>query len=105
MSDPFIDARAIACEKLVDDAIKRDLSAAVLADSLKALGLKVAEAAKRQNNLPCELSPSAEIGLQDQEDQDRAVEEAAWASLQASLDSNSAPHVTPSDLSPNVLDK
>ncbi|KAF8797907.1 hypothetical protein BYT27DRAFT_7041215, partial [Phlegmacium glaucopus] len=46
-----------------------------------------------------------EIGSRDQEDRDRAVEEAAWASLRAKLDSSSAPHVAPSDLSPNTLDK
>jgi acetyl-CoA acetyltransferase len=32
------------CEKLVDDAVEKDLPAAELADSLKALGLKAIEA-------------------------------------------------------------
>ncbi|KAF8813206.1 hypothetical protein BYT27DRAFT_7085071 [Phlegmacium glaucopus] len=122
MSDPSVDARAIACERLVEDAIERDLSAAALADSLKGLGLKVVEAidylddfkqrieirharAKKQASPPHESSPSTGTGLQGQEDRDRAVEEAAWATLRAKLDSIPASRAAASDLSPNALDK
>ncbi|KAF8806497.1 hypothetical protein BYT27DRAFT_7257225 [Phlegmacium glaucopus] len=82
-SDPSVDVRAIACEKLVDDAIERDLPSA-LADSLKDLRLKVVEAA--------EFSTIA-------------VEEAAWASFHAKLNSVSGPRSGSSDLPPDALDK
>ena len=42
--DSSIDDRVAACERLVDEAVEKDLSAAVLADSLKSLGLKAVEA-------------------------------------------------------------
>ncbi|KAF8801620.1 hypothetical protein BYT27DRAFT_7114507 [Phlegmacium glaucopus] len=119
MSEQSIDARAIACERLVDDAVERDLPAAILADSLKALGLKVVEAidyidgfnqrieirrskAKKQNSPPRELSPSSGVVPPDQEVRDRAVEEAAWAAFRAKLDSA---YIEPSDPSSNAFDK
>ncbi|KAF8797569.1 hypothetical protein BYT27DRAFT_7125244 [Phlegmacium glaucopus] len=121
-SDPSIDARTTACERLVEDAVERDLSAAVLADSLKDLGLKAIEAidyidefkqrveirrskARKRNSPPRDLSPEAEGIPQNQEDRDRAVEEAAWASLRAKLESDSVSQAVPSDLSPNALDR
>ena len=39
-----IDNRLSACEKLVDEAVNKDLPATALADSLKELGLKAVEA-------------------------------------------------------------
>ncbi|KAF8805359.1 hypothetical protein BYT27DRAFT_7258470 [Phlegmacium glaucopus] len=121
-SNPSIDARTTACERLVEDAVERDLSAAVLADSLKDLGLKAIEAidyidefkqrveiqrskARKRNSPPHNLSPEAKGIPQSQEDRDRAVEEAAWASLRAKLESDSVSHAVPSDLSLNALDR
>ena len=44
VTETSVDSRVSACEKLVEEAIERDWSATVLADSLKELGLKAIEA-------------------------------------------------------------
>ena len=125
--DTSIDSRVSACEKLVDEAIEKDLPATVLADSLKELGLKAVEAvdyleefsqriairrskAKEPGTPPDEhVGPSVEHAAEAgphanvQEDRDRAVEEAAWASLRSKLEV--AVPALSSGLSSNVLDK
>ena len=42
--DASIDSRITACDRLVDEAVEKGLSASALADSLKDLGLKAIEA-------------------------------------------------------------
>ena len=125
--DTSIDSRVAACEKLVDEAVEKDLPATVLADSLKELGLKAVKAidyldefnqriairrskAKEPSSPSREhVEPSAEHGAEAephanaQEDRDRAVEEAAWASLRSKLEV-AAPALS-SGLSSSVLDK
>ena len=122
-ADASVDTRVAACEKLVDDAVERDLPATVLADSLKEVGLKAIEAvdyleefnqriairrskAKAPGSPPHDHDePSAEAPNHSraQEDRDRAVEEAAWASLRSKLEV-AAPALS-SGLSSSVLDK
>jgi hypothetical protein len=115
------------CEKLVDDAVERDIPATVLADSLKELGLKAIEAmdyieefnqriAIRRSKARVPGSPhhehdgpsteptaEAPSHARAQEDRDRAVEEAAWASLRSKLEV--AAPVLSSGLPSSVLDK
>jgi hypothetical protein len=118
-TQPSIDTRLSACERLVDEAIEKNLPATVLADSLKGLGLKAVEAieyledfnqrlAIRRSKAKRHESPSDnhvdEPGTTEvEEDRDKAVEEAAWASLRAKLQ-DAAP-VLSSGLPSNVLDK
>lgn len=117
---PSIDSRLLACEKLVDEAVDKDLPATALADSLKGLGLKALEAIDyidefnqrvairrskaRQRDTP-PGSPSAEESnpVQDRGERDKAVDEAAWASLRAKLEV--AVPALSSGLPSNVLDK
>lgn len=113
-------SRVMACEKLVEDALERDLPATVLADSLKELGLKAIEAvdyidefnqrvairrskARHRDTPPPESSTGGPDHIQDQAERDRAVEEAAWAALRSKLEASTQPQ--PTSLSPNVLDK
>lgn len=114
-----VDSRVAACEKLVDEAIEKDLPASSLADSLKGLGLKALEAidyieefnqrvairrSKRRHDTPPGDPPTeGPDHVQNQQDRDNAVEEAAWASLRAKLDV--AVSALSSGLSSNVLDK
>ena len=114
-----IDNRVSACQKLVDEAVEKDLPATALADSLKGLGLKAVEAVDyinefnqrvalrrskaRQHDTPPRDPSSEPNSAQSQEDRDRAVEEAAWASLRAKLEI-AAPALS-SGLPSNVLDK
>lgn len=100
--DSSVNSRVVACEKLVDEAVEKDLSASVLAESLRSIGLKAVEAAdyldefsqrvaiRRSKARPpgsptgessTEMRPAAE----DRIERDRAVEEAAWASLMSKL--------------------
>ena len=118
-AEETIDSRVAACGKLVDDAVEKGLSALVLAESLKELGLKAGEAVdyleefkqrvaircskSRQSNSPSHNPPESTNPTQAQSDRDRAVEEAAWATLRSRLES-SAP-VQSSNPSSNVLDK
>jgi hypothetical protein len=115
-----VDSRVKACEKLVDDAVERVLAPTVLADSLKGLGLKAVEAidyieeynqrveirrskAKQHESPPHEPSVESSAHAQSQEERDKAVEEAAWATLRSKLEA-----VTPAPsagLSTNVLDR
>ena len=115
-----LDSRVSACEKLVEEAIEKDLPATTLADSLKELGLKAVEAidylkefnqrvaihhskAKQPGTPPCEQSNKASDHPQNHEDCDNAVKEAAWASLCAKLESTIP---IPSSSSPSgVLDQ
>lgn len=120
--DQSIVSRVSACEKLVDDAVEKDLPATVLADSLKELGIKAVEAIdyledfnqrvairRSKTKDPVQGSPRAEHVAEEptharvQEDRDRAVEEAAWASLRSKLEV-AAPALS-SGLSSNVLDR
>jgi len=39
-----MDSRASACDKLVENAVEKDIPATLLADSLKGIGLKAIEA-------------------------------------------------------------
>jgi hypothetical protein len=101
-TDSSMDSRVAACEKLVDEAVEKDLPASVLAESLKSLGLKAVEAAdyleefgqriairrskaKQPGSPTRELSAEVQPAAEDQFDRDRAVEEAAWASLMSKL--------------------
>ena len=114
-----VDSRVAACEKLVDEAVEKDLPATELADSLKRVGLKAHEAmdyieefnqrieirrskARQQDSPPRELSDES-ANPQSQEERDKAVDEAAWASLRAKLEV--AAPVLSSGLPSNVLDK
>ena len=83
--------------------MEKDLPAAVLADSLKKLGLKAVEAIgyleefnqkiavrhskAKQSESQHQDSPHGSPGLaHDQEGRDKAVDEAAWASLRSKLE-------------------
>jgi hypothetical protein len=112
--------RLAACEGLVDDAVEKGLPAAVLADSLKDLGLKAVEAvdyleefnqrvairhskAKQSESQQQDSPRESPRATHDQEGRDRAVDEAAWASLLSKLESSAAAQSL--GLSSNVLDK
>jgi hypothetical protein len=114
-----LDNRISACEKLVDDAVENDWPPTQLADALKDLGLRAAEAidyidelnqrqeirrAKARDPGSPVREPAAEGQLEPvgQEERDRAVEEAAWASLRSKLEDANAHG---SSISANVLDK
>jgi hypothetical protein len=118
--DSTIDNRIAACERLVDEAVDKDLPATVLADSLKNLGLKAIEAIdyledfnqrvvlqrskpKQSESQEQDSSHESPGPRHDQEDRDRAVDEAAWASLRSKLEP--AIPTQSSGLSSNVLDK
>ena len=119
-NEASIDSRVAACEKLVDEAIEKDISATALGNSLKDLGLKAFEAVDyidefnqrvairrskaRQQDTPLpESSTGGPDHVQDQAERDKAVEEAAWAALFSKLKSSAVP--PPSGLSSTVLDK
>lgn len=102
----------------MDEAVEKDLPATRLANTLKSLGLKAAEAldyleefnqcvairrlkARQHDSPPPELSADGPDHVQDQEERDRAVE-AAWVSLHAKLEA-CAPQLA-SDPSSIVLD-
>jgi hypothetical protein len=121
-SEAAVENRVAACERLVDEAVERNLPATVLADSLKELGLKAVEAADyieelnqrvaiRRSKAKQRESPShepssevpADAPAHDQEERDRAVEEAAWATLRTKLEATS--QAPSSSLSCNMLDK
>jgi hypothetical protein len=104
----------------VDEAVEKDLPAAVLADSLRSLGLKAIEAidyieefnqrvairrskAKQPESQQQDFSPESPAHMQDQEERDKAVDEAAWASLRSKLEA--AAPAQSFDLSSGVLDK
>ena len=119
-NDISILSKVAACEKLVDHAIERDLPATALADSLKELGIRANEAVDyieefnqrvaicrskaREPNSPAREPPEGAVdAAPDQQERDKAVKEASWASLRSRLEAVSA---APSpDLSTNVLDK
>jgi hypothetical protein len=102
--DATLNSRISACEKLVDDAIEKDLSALALAKFLKELGLEAGEAVDYidgfnqhvairyskacQPDSPTSNPSGPSDPVQAQEDQDKAVEEAAWASLCSCLHSS-----------------
>jgi len=90
-----IDSRASACNKLVENAVEKDIPATLLADSLKGIGLKAIEAvdyidefnqqvaircskAKQPDSSPHELAAEGSVHAVDQQEHDKAVEEAAW---------------------------
>ena len=115
-----VDSRVSACGRMVDDAVEKDLPATEFADSLKEFGLKAAEAvdyidefnqriairrskARQLDSSPREPPMDTQDHGQDQEERDKAVEEAAWASLRARLEA--AAPVSSSDISSNVLDR
>ena len=115
-----INSWASACDKLVENAVEKDMPETSLADSLKKLGLKAIEAvnyinefnqqvaiwcskAKQPNSLPHELGAEGSDHAVDQQECDKAIEEAAWASLQSRLES--AVPVSSPDPSSNVFDK
>lgn len=102
-----LDDRVSACEKLVDEAVEKGWTPSVLADALKELGLKAGEAidyieelnqrleirrVKARDSRSPPHDPSAETSFHDgnQEERDKAVEEAAWAALHSKL-RNAAP--------------
>jgi hypothetical protein len=119
-----VDSRVATCERLLNEAVEKDLPATTFADFLKQLGLKAIEAidyieeynqrleirrskAKQHNPATVSSEPpqatGAAVHAQEQEERDRAVEEAAWASFQSSLESASA--APPSGLSPSIFDR
>ena len=95
-------SRVSACERLVDEAIERDMGATWLGDSLKAIGLRSVEArdyieeygqrmeirrAKaRQPDTHEEPVTEAAEPVDEQGNRDDAVEEAAWAALRSKLE-------------------
>jgi hypothetical protein len=114
-----IEDRVAACERLVDEAVERNWPATALADALKELGLKAVEAidyieelkqrleirhAKaRDPGSPLHGNPSLEpLRDGEQQERDKAVEEAAWATLRSKLSSSAA--TTTSEL-PNTLER
>ena len=114
------DTRLSACEKLVDEAVNKDLPATDLAQSLKELGLKAVEAIdyikefnqrvaiRRSKARQHDTSLDAPLvedqnPAQDGGEREKAVDEAAWASLRAKLEA--AAPVLSSGLPSNVLDK
>ena len=117
-SEALFNNRISACEKLVDEAIEKDWPATVLADALKELGLKAVEAVDyieefgqrleirrgkaRDQGSPIHDPPADLASPEEQDDRNKAVEEAAWASLRSKL--GSADPITSSGTS-NVLDK
>jgi hypothetical protein len=124
-NDAATDSRIAICEKLVDEAVEREWPATTLADALKDLGLKAIEAvdyldelkqrleirrskARRPETPPHQPPALTEEPAQavEQEDRNRAVEEAAWASLRAKLDGAtvSAPFNTSSEILDKMLD-
>ena len=120
--DSSVNSRVTACEKLVDEAVEKDLPASVFAESLKSMGLKAVEAAdyldefnqrvairrskaKQPGSPTRELSTETHPAVEDQFDRDRAVEEAAWASLMSKLQAEvPAPLPSPSGLVDKMLD-
>ena len=114
-----IDSRVSACDRLVNEAVEKDLPATELADSLKELGLKAHEAVDyleefnqrvairrskaRQQDSPLHDPSDESANTQSQGDRDRAVDEATWASLCAKLEV--AAPVLSSGVPSNVLDK
>jgi hypothetical protein len=113
-------SRIAASEKFVDEAIERDMGATWLSDSLKGIGLKAVEAydyiqeyaqrmeirrsKARQPGSPLQEPPAeASEHVDEQEDRDKAVEEAAWASLCSKI--QSADPVGSSGSTSNALDK
>ena len=120
--DSSVNSRVTTCEKLVDEAVEKDLPASVLAESLKSIGLKAVEAAdyldefnqrvairrskaKQPGSPTRELSTETHPAVEDQFDRDRAVEEAAWASLMSKLQAEvPAPLPSPSGLVDKMLD-
>jgi hypothetical protein len=105
---------------LVEDAVEKNLPASALLIALKGLGLRAVEAADcidefnqriaihhskaRQHDSPPHDSPIAESdGAQDQENRDKAVEEAAWALLHSKYET-AAPDSS-LNLSSGILDR
>jgi hypothetical protein len=115
-----VDNRVIACDKLVDEAVEKDWPATVLAESLKNLGLKAVEAidyleeynqrvairrskAKQPEFTQPEPATESSAPMPDQQERNRAVEEAAWATLQSKLEA--AAPAPSSGFPSDVLDK
>jgi hypothetical protein len=104
----------------VDEAIERDMGATWLADSIKGIGLKAVEAvdyleeyaqrmairrskARQPDSPPQEQATDAMESVVEQGDRNKAVDEAAWASLRSKLDSSV--HGLPASSQSDVLDK
>ena len=117
------DDRVSMCERLVDEAVENSWPAAVLADVLKDLGIRASEAAdyiaeleqrieirrskaRRSGTPPHHDDPPADLRdhVDAQEDQRKAFEEAAWASLRSRL-AETAPAATSSSSSSVLFDK
>ena len=96
------DDRVSACEKLVDEAVEKSWSAGALGNALKDLGLRAVEAVDYIEELGQRLEirrakardpgspahePTADVPERatEQEERDKAVDEAAWASLLSKL--------------------
>jgi hypothetical protein len=118
-NEALFDNRVSACEKLVDEAVEKNWSATELADALKELGIRAVEAvdyieelaqrleirrakARDPESPPHEPPVEASDHRGEQEERDKAVEEAAWASLRSKL--GDASRNTTSGSS-NALDK
>jgi hypothetical protein len=100
--DATLNSRILVCKKLVDN--EKDLSALALAEFLRELGLKAGEAVDyidgfnqcvairyskaHQPDSPTGNPSGPSDPVQAQEDRDKAVEEAAWASLCSRLHSS-----------------
>ena len=117
-----VDARVSACGKLVDEALEKDWPSATLADALKDLGLRAIEAidyieefnqrveirrskAKRTDTSASEPHVQEPIHVADQEERDKAVEEAAWASLRSRLEAAAPATSASASCSRNILDR
>ena len=115
-----VDSQVLTCEKLLDKAIEKNWPATTLMDALKWLGLKAAEAvdyikkfsqhmeihcskAGQSRSPPHDLSVEALGHAEEQKKRDKAIEEAAWASLQTKLEAT-AP-AQPAGSPSNALDK
>ena len=120
-SESSVNSRVLACGKLVDEALEKGWAASSLADALKELGLRAIEAidyieefnqrmairhskAKQPGTPPHEPQVEKADPPAQQEERDKAVEEAAWASLYSGLDA-AAPTSTSAECPRDVLDR
>lgn len=113
------DSRISMCEKLVDEAVENNWPATLLADALKDLGLRALEATdyidelnqrleiRRSKAREHDQDPQAEVSdhVDMQEEHNKAVEEAAWASLRSKLAEAAPAGAVLSGSSSSILDK
>ena len=121
-NESSVDARVSACRKLVDEAVEKDWPAATLIEALKELGIRAIEAidyieelnqcvairrskAKQPETLPSEPHVDEPDHVADQEERDKAVEEAAWAFLRSGLEAAAPTTSASASCSRDVIDR